>query len=111
MAAMITDPNFRIEVCEDGIHVSNRDGHRRGVDPFKLFPRLKVEDDGAHAFYLGVELARAQIAWQLGKRYVQDEPLSWGCAVDSVERDRLTFKAAGSTISTRRKRKSKAKRK
>ncbi len=29
---------------------------------------------------MGVELARAQIAWQLGKRYVQDQPLDWGCA-------------------------------
>jgi hypothetical protein len=29
---------------------------------------------------MGVELARAQIAWQLGKRYVQDRELDWGCA-------------------------------
>jgi dihydropteroate synthase-like protein len=109
MAAKITDSNFRIEISEDGIHVSNRAGHLLGEDPFKLFPHLKVKDDGAHAFYLGVELARAQIAWQLGKRYVQDEPLNWGCAVDEVTRDRLTFKAAGSTLSKRRKRKSKEK--
>jgi hypothetical protein len=26
-----------------------------------------------------VELARAQIAWQLKKRYNQDEELQWGC--------------------------------
>jgi len=39
---------------------------------------LKVDDDASHAFYLGVELARAQIAWQLKKRYVQDEELTWG---------------------------------
>ena len=32
----------------------------------------------SHAFYLGVELARAQIAHQLGKRYVQDEELNFG---------------------------------
>jgi dihydropteroate synthase-like protein len=111
MAAKITDANFRIEVGEDGIHVSNRDGHHLSDDPFKLFPRLKVKDDGAHAFYLGVELARAQIAWQLGKRYVQDEPLNWGCAVDNVAQDRLTFKAAGPTLPKRRKRKPKDKRK
>ena len=111
MAAKITDPNFRIEVGEDGIHVSNRDGHHLGDDPFRLFPRLEVKDDGAHAFYLGVELARAQIAWQLGKRYVQDEPLNWGCAVDDATRDRLTFKAAGSTLAKRRKRNPKGKRK
>ena len=40
-------------------------------------------DDGAHAFYLGVELARAEIAWRLGKRYAQDEPLDWGVAADA----------------------------
>lgn len=111
LAAKITDSNFRIEISEDGIHISNRDGHHLGDDPFKLFPRLRVEDDAAHAFYLGVELARAQIAWQLGKRYVQDEPLNWGCAVDNEPRDRLTFKAAGSTLSKRRKRKPTGKRK
>ncbi len=36
------------------------------------------QNDASHAFYLGVELARAQIAWQLKKRYVQDEALDWG---------------------------------
>ena len=45
-----------------------------------LFPLLDVAQDGAHAFYLGTELAKAEIAWRLGKRYVQDEPLDWGCA-------------------------------
>ncbi|MGH8479167.1 MAG: hypothetical protein ACREXK_06265 [Gammaproteobacteria bacterium] len=33
-----------------------------------------------NAFYLGVELGCAQIAWQLGKRYAQDDPLQWGSA-------------------------------
>ena len=80
-AAEVTDPNFRIEVAEDGIHVYNRDGHQVATDPFALFPQLAVEQDGGHAFYLGVELARAQIAHQLGKRYVQDNELRWGCAV------------------------------
>ena len=31
-------------------------------------------------FYLGVELARAQIAFQLGKNYDQDNELEWGVA-------------------------------
>jgi len=48
------------------------------IDPFKLYPHLQVENDASHAFYLGVELARAQIAWQLKKRYTQDEELDWG---------------------------------
>ena len=48
------------------------------TDPFDLFPQLGVESDGSHAFYLGAELAKAEIAWQLGKRYVQDQPLRLG---------------------------------
>ena len=78
-AAGVRDPNFRIQVSEDGIHAYNREGLRTGTDPFALWPQLGVADDADHAFYLGVELARAQIAWQLGKRYVQDEALRWGC--------------------------------
>lgn len=86
LAAMIRDPSFRVQVSEEGIHLFNRDGHHVDGDPFNLFPHLGVEDDGAHAFYLGVELARAQIAWQLGKAYSQDEELDWGCAADPAKR-------------------------
>ena len=89
-AAQVTDPNFRIQVAADGIHVYNRDGHHVAADPFALFQKLGVEADGAHAFYLGVELARAQIAFQLGKRYAQDEALRWGCAVDADPRTART---------------------
>ena len=103
LAAKITDPSFRIEIAEDGIHVYNRDGHFVETDPFKLFSRLGVEADGAHAFYLGVEMARAEIAWQLGKRYAQDDPLRWGCAVDSDFEDGAAFKQAGETLRARRK--------
>ena len=42
-----------------------------------FFPQLGVEADGGHAFYLGQELAKAEIAWRLGKRYVQDEALDF----------------------------------
>ena len=77
-AAAIKDPSFRIQLTREGIHVYNRDGHRIATDPFELFPGLRVEDDASHAFYLGVELGRAQIAWQLGKRYLQDNELEWG---------------------------------
>ncbi len=79
-AGAIKDPSFRIQVSEDGIHIYNRDGVRSANEPFRLYPQLGVEGDASHAFYLGVELARAQISWQLGKRYVQDEELRWGCA-------------------------------
>jgi len=79
-AAQIKDPSFRIMVSESGVHVYNRDGHLLDIDPFAFYSRLGVENDASHAFYLGVELARAQIAWQLKKRYVQDEELNWGVA-------------------------------
>jgi dihydropteroate synthase-like protein len=79
-AASIKDPSFRIQVSEEGLHIYNRDGVRHANDPFGLYPQLGVDGDASHAFYLGVELARAQIAWQLGKRYVQDRELEWGCA-------------------------------
>jgi hypothetical protein len=71
-------------------------------DPLELYPHLGVSDDGAHAFYLGMELARAQIAWQLGKKYAQDEELKWGCAVEQPEEDLQTFAEEGSTLKDRR---------
>ncbi len=78
-AAQVKDPNFRIQVSASGVHIYNRDGLHCDSDPFRLYPLLNVDDDASHAFYLGVELARAQIAWQLQKRYAQDEELQWGC--------------------------------
>jgi dihydropteroate synthase-like protein len=104
-AARITDPNFRIQVAPDGIHVYNRAGHHIAADPFDLFPRLGVEGDGGHAFYLGVELARAETALELGKRYVQDQKLGWGCAVDRPAEDKSRLKAPGTTRETPRRRK------
>jgi hypothetical protein len=80
MASQIKDPSFRIMVSEQGVHVYNRDGIQHDTDPYRFYPMLNVQDDASHAFYLGVELARAQIAWQLKKRYVQDELLEWGVA-------------------------------
>jgi hypothetical protein len=62
------------------MHVYNRDGLWSAREPFALYPHLKLDQDGSHAFYMGVELARAQIAWRLGKRYTQDRPLDWRVA-------------------------------
>ena len=76
------DANYRIEAAADGLHIYNRDGHHIAADPFALFDKLGVEKDGAHAFYLGYELAKAEIARALGKRYAQDTPLDWGVAAD-----------------------------
>jgi dihydropteroate synthase-like protein len=81
-AAQVTDPSFRIQTSSAGVHIYNRDGFHTALDPFDLYPNLKVETDGSHAFYLGVQLARAQIAWQLGKRFTQDQDLKWGVAAD-----------------------------
>jgi dihydropteroate synthase-like protein len=97
----IKDPSYRILVSADGLHIFNRDGLHTAVDPFNLYPKLGVETDGGHAFYLGVELARAEIAWQLGKRYTQDQPLQWGCQVESngeTNVDPHAYKPAGSTL-------------
>ncbi len=99
-ASEIKDPSFRIQTSPDGIHIYNRDGLHTATDPFDLFPALQVESDGSHAFYLGVELARAEISWQLGKRFNQDQPLDWGCAFEHSEQtvDLHSFKPAGSTL-------------
>jgi dihydropteroate synthase-like protein len=101
----VRDPSFRIQVNDEGISLYNRDGLCRAKDPYEFFAHLDVEEDGAHAFYLGVELARAQIAWQLGKRYVQDEELAWGCAVDAPSQDLDRYKPAGATLEHTRKKK------
>lgn len=100
LAAQITDPSYRIQISPAGVHIFNRDGYHTAANPFDLYPKLAVETDGGHAFYLGVELARAEIAWQLGKRYTQDQPLNWGCATDGngQEIDLHTFKPAGTTL-------------
>jgi len=87
-AAAVRDPSYRVQVSEDGIHVYNRDGLHTDTDPFALFPKLEFRDDAGHAFYMGTELARAQIAWQLGKRHVQDQELNWGCAMDKKQIDK-----------------------
>lgn len=97
----IKDPSYRILISPDGLHIFNRDGLHTAENPFDLYPKLGVEQDGGHAFYLGVELARAEIAWQLGKRYAQDQPLRWGCQVDAPETpdvDPHAYKPAGSTL-------------
>lgn len=102
LAGQIKDRNYRIEVTEAGVHVFNRDGHHVAVDPFDHFPDLAVEGDAGHAFYMGVETARAEIAFRLGKRYAQDEGLKFGVAAatsESLEEAHKTaFRDTGSTL-------------
>jgi dihydropteroate synthase len=102
LAAQIRDRNYRIEVAEDGVHIYNRDGHHVSDDPYKLFPHLDTRADPGHAFYLGVETARAEIAYRLGKRYAQDEPLPFGVVAETKgsadDAHLMKFKEAGSTM-------------
>ena len=98
IAAAVRDPSFRVMLSDDGMHVFNRDRHHCAADPFALWPLLGLEHDAAHAFYLGVELARAQIAWQLGKRYAQDSELGWGAAVPAAPDDLSRQSAPGTTL-------------
>jgi dihydropteroate synthase-like protein len=104
LAGQVRDANFRIMTTEDGIHVFNGKGHAVAKDAFELFDGLEVESDGAHAFYLGAELMKAEIAWRLGKRYTQDEPLAWGVAAPAPETDRLRLAEAGHTLKAKKRR-------
>jgi dihydropteroate synthase-like protein len=98
MAAQIKDLNFRIEISEEGIHIYNRAGHYLARDALSLFSKLGVEGDASHAFYLGTELMKAEIAWKLGKRYSQDERLDWGCAVDQEDQAMTRLRQVGHTL-------------
>ncbi len=97
-AAQVRDPNFRVQISPQGLHVYNRDGLRTGQGAFELWPQLGLEHDASHAFYMGVELAHAEVAWRLGKRYVQDQPLDWGCAAERNADDMNAWCAPGTTM-------------
>ena len=98
LAAAARDPSIRIAVAEDGVHVFSARLHEVGAEAAAFFPALGVAQDGAHAFYLGGELMKAEIAWRLGKRYVQDEPLDWGCAAPRPAMERQRLAAPGHTL-------------
>ncbi|MEY2725490.1 MAG: hypothetical protein RLZZ458_1357 [Planctomycetota bacterium] len=89
LAESLTDPNYRVLAEQGELHLMNSDGHWHGRQPFDLFAaaataataaRPHAPIDASHAFYLGYELARAELALQLGKQFVQDEPLQFGLA-------------------------------
>ena len=103
LAANIKDPNYRIKVAEQGVFMFNRDGMVHETDPFAFYPQIQLKDDVGHAFYLGAELARAQIAWQLGKRYTQDEELQWGCSVSTDPENLNEQKQEGTTMKSGKK--------
>ena len=97
LAKKVKDKNYRIMLSEDGVHLFNKNGIKTMIDPYDFYESIDVEGDIGHAFYLGIELARAQIAYQLGKDYEQDEELKWGCLIDQEYDDKLTFKDTRST--------------
>jgi len=111
LAESVRDPNYRINVGPSGVHVYNRDGLWLAQDPFAFYPQLAdLHEDPPHAFYMGAELARAQIAWQLGKSYTQDEELDWGvawrgpAAEPGAHNPKHSHKAEGTTMQARRAR-------
>ena len=82
----VRDPSYRVQITETGMHVYNRNGLHTAKDPFAFLPLLPdLQKDPSHAFYMGVELARAQVAWQLGKPYEQDRELRWGVVANGRE--------------------------
>ena len=76
---MIKDKNYRILLSNKRINVFNNELTATGKDPYEFFEKIQVNGDTS-CLYLGVELARAQIALQLGKNYDQDNELEWGVA-------------------------------
>tara|TARA_B100000886_G_C20414664_1_gene488709 strand:- start:207 stop:1586 length:1380 start_codon:yes stop_codon:yes gene_type:complete len=87
LKSLIKDKNYRILLSEKRIHLFNKDILKTGIDPYDFFDSLDLNGDISHAFYLGVELSRAQIALQLGKNYSQDNELSWGIIKTDEEID------------------------
>ena len=94
----VKDKNYRIYVNQDGIHVFNNKNFYTEQDAAEFYQHLDIKNDDGHAYYLGMELARAEIAFLLGKRYEQDEILKWGCSVEISEDDIMKFKTAGHTM-------------
>jgi dihydropteroate synthase-like protein len=78
LQSRVTDRNFRIDTDGEAIYIYNSERFVRTTDIRAVFPELGVEDDASHAFYLGRELMKAEIARRLGKKYIQGEPLEWG---------------------------------
>ena len=98
MWSNVKDKNYRIYVNQDGIHVFNNKNFFTEQDAAEFYQHLDIKNDDGHAYYLGMELARAEIAFLLGKRYDQDEILKWGCSVEISEDDIMKFKTAGHTM-------------
>lgn len=93
LQAAISDPNFRIFADHERITVFNHEQFVQGTDIQAIFEQLGV-DEPAHAFYLGKELMKAQLAVALGKTYRQEGQLNWGYLTPPEEPKREHFKPA-----------------
>lgn len=82
MAREIIDHNVRLFACDQQVAALAERGIWIDEDPFVVFDhlrqRLGPKMDADHAFYLGYEMAKLEMANQLGKQYTQDEALQWG---------------------------------
>lgn len=100
LASKLTDPNFRIAAAADGLHLMNRAGHWVGDQPFEVFARALAANpdiDAGHAFYLGFEMARAEMCRELTKNYIQDQPVSFGLASELPGSGRVRHKGPDTT--------------
>lgn len=77
MQSFVTDKNYRIFIDSHEIYIFNAHTFISGHDAASLFKQLP-DMDSSHAFYLGRELYKAELALRLGKKYVQDSDLRWG---------------------------------
>jgi dihydropteroate synthase-like protein len=73
----VRDRNFRIFTDLNYIYIFNNRLFIKERDVQAIFAQLEV-DNPSHAFYLGRELYKASLAVQLGKKYIQEQPLRWG---------------------------------
>lgn len=101
LAGSIKDRNVRIFAEPDGLFALAEGHWWQDSDAFALFEKVNSgisrPIDASHAFYLGYELCKAELARRLGKQYEQDEPLRWGVAGgdDSLRQHRMVRRSPG----------------
>ncbi len=103
MQKRLTDRNFRIETDGEAIFVFNGERFVKDTNIRAIFPRLGIESDASHAFYLGRELMKADLARRLGKKYIQGEPLQWGYLTYNEEEEGGGHTRAGRAASKPRR--------
>jgi dihydropteroate synthase len=105
LAGQLKDHNYRIFAEQEQLHLVAAGLHLSDNEPFRLFEKLVQPSDGrkpptnidpAHAFYLGYELAKAQVALTLSKEYRQDESLNWGYLTREERTHRVKLSSSGS---------------